>query len=71
LGGGDFRFHDGDEKEVSKNAEPQVTISVAQLHLGWLIPASFLNFPEESFALSSFRQVFLPSMFTGLLTPTS
>jgi hypothetical protein len=38
-----------------EKAEPRVTFAVAQLHQDWFIPASFLNFPEESLALSSFR----------------
>jgi hypothetical protein len=38
-----------------KKAEPQVTLSDARLLRGWFIPAHFVNFPEESVALSSFR----------------
>jgi hypothetical protein len=38
-----------------EKTEPQVTISVVQLHHFWLISSFFAHFPEESFALSSFR----------------
>jgi len=38
-----------------KKVKPQVIVQSAQLRRVWFIPASFLSFPEESFALSSFR----------------